>query len=366
MRRGTRANLLALLLLYVLLVKSLVRYGCAFSVASFLVCVGLLLNVPLLRTLFYVQVNLHVVNLILLCLLLYPARPWLSAVALATAVHLKVSPIILILPFVLRRDWRWSLAFLATLLGITTLTSLANSFAAYGQFLTNVTHAYLANGIVFRDNSLDSFLRATFWVLGGPPSDATWIIGLLKLLLLLGSLGIVRLAVRRRSFRVDRPPGESLVDNAYPVLLFPMTMLSPLVWEHHFVFVLLPFFLMLRKSSTPGDFVLLFSASFLIFLLPTFDAYPWSYHRLLGILLGYVLLYRLASREGAAASPVFASFAALFRPLEEARKARPRGHLPRREHRPPRPTKWGAVAGRRPAGEGKENREEGRNGGIAG
>lgn len=95
-------------------------------------------------------------------------------------------------------------------------------------------------------------------------------------------------------------------------------MLAPLVWEHHFLFVLLPFFLMLRKSSTPGDFVLLFSASFLVFLLPTFDAYPWSYYRLLGILLGYVLLYRLASREDAAESPAFARFAAPFRPLDAA------------------------------------------------
>lgn len=77
-----------------------------------------------------------------------------------------------------------------------------------------------------------------------------------------------------------------------------------------------PFLLAYLGGSSLLLIVLLFSASFLIFLLPTFDAYPWSYHRLLGILLGYALLYRLARREGAAESPVFASFAALFRPLD--------------------------------------------------
>jgi len=73
--------------------------------------------------------------------------------------------------------------------------------------------------------------------------------------------------------------------------------------------------------------VLLFSASFLIFLLPTFDAYPWSYHRLLGILLAYVLLYRLARREDAAESPVFARFAALFRPLDASPPSQAPGHI---------------------------------------
>ena len=100
-------NLASLVLFYVLLQRTLQRYGFTPSFSALATILFMLVNAPLLRTLVYVQVNLHVLNLILLSILLYPRRPFLSAFALALAVHLKISPAVLVLAFLLETDWRW-------------------------------------------------------------------------------------------------------------------------------------------------------------------------------------------------------------------------------------------------------------------
>ena len=89
---------------------------------------GLAVNVPLLRTLAYVQINIHVVNLILLSLLLYRKHVFLSAIALALASHMKVSPLILAPAFLITRDWKWLFWFIIGIFGMVLLTSTINSF----------------------------------------------------------------------------------------------------------------------------------------------------------------------------------------------------------------------------------------------
>ena len=92
---------------YFLLHRVLERYGFTARLAAVVTTVFMLANAPLLRTLVYVQVNLHTLDLILLALLLYPKRLFLSALMLALAVHLKGSPAIVVLAFLLEKDWRW-------------------------------------------------------------------------------------------------------------------------------------------------------------------------------------------------------------------------------------------------------------------
>ena len=81
-----------------LLSLTLVRHGFDPRASACLVLAFMAINVPVLRTLVYGQVNLHVANLILLALLAYPRFPVGSALALALAVHLKSSPVVLVLP----------------------------------------------------------------------------------------------------------------------------------------------------------------------------------------------------------------------------------------------------------------------------
>ena len=84
--------------------------------------------------------------------------------------------------------------------------------------------------------------------------------------------------------------------NAMPMMLLMLNLASPLVWEHHGVFLTLPFLVLLKKSKCNirlADFRLAYTAQF---LMPTFDYYPWStVLRLFAPLLILWLMYRISS-----------------------------------------------------------------------
>ncbi len=62
-------------------------------------------------------------------------------------------------------------------------------------------------------------------------------------------------------------------------------------------FIIPVFLLMLKKISSPGQLFLYVLAWFLIFVVPTFDCYPFSYHRLLGLLICYVLQWQISGSK---------------------------------------------------------------------
>ena len=84
--------------------------------------------------------------------------------------------------------------------------------------------------------------------------------------------------------------------NGWPALSILMVLASPLLWEHHPVFVALPFLAITRRLETPVEWSWLSLAYAFVFLLPTFDFYPWSFARLVGLLVLLVLLYRISGR----------------------------------------------------------------------
>jgi hypothetical protein len=141
------ANLFSVLLAFVLLRRCLIRYGFVTLAATLLSFCALVVNVAVLRTLFYVQTNLHVTNLMLLGLLCYPTQLWASALALAFAAHIKTSPLALVLPFVLNRDYKWLGWFALFLFGIVGFTSSLNGFHRYLEYFDNVSNIYRANGL---------------------------------------------------------------------------------------------------------------------------------------------------------------------------------------------------------------------------
>ena len=324
------ANYASLLLFFVLVRRTLVRYGFALNTAT--VCAfGLLCaNVPVLRTLFFVQVNLHVANLVLASLLFYvegrSTRVLLSALALALAVHVKISPILLALPYLLNKDWKWLLWFAGSLIGITAFTSAINGFEHYREFLVNVANIHGANGVAYRDNSVDSIVSQTWRILGGDPGAA-------KIPILLARGGIL-LAGAFLCFRMTRaqtlssPTGDertrdgnaARVLDTYPVLLFVMTSVSPLVWEHHPVFVVFPFLVLFKRVANQADAMLYFVAYFAIFIVPTFDVYPFSFHRFVGTAICYVLMFRFSQRSSAD-GPWFTQANAVLTRFDAARSA---------------------------------------------
>lgn len=289
------ANLVSLVAFFWLMCAVLERYGFEPRLALASVFFLMLLNVPILRTLGYVQINLHVINLILLAVLMFPRHRLLSALALALAVHLKASPILLAVPFLWSRDRVWAVSFLAGLIGFSGVTLCFYGWAPFASFLENVSHVYAANGICFRENSVDSLVRGAGAAFG---ADASSLVPVFKLPALLALVCVAWQAMRRATYSA-RGEGCPSVLNGFPALLVLMVFASPLVWEHHFVFLAVPFLVVIKKLDTPAAWTGYSFAYLLAFIMPTFDFYPWSYGRLISAIILTVLLFRASRRPDA-------------------------------------------------------------------
>jgi len=282
-------NYISFLLFYILLYLTLQRYGFRANFAALMTFMALIANAAVVRTLFFGQINFQVIDLVLLSLLCYRRHIFLSALTLGIAVHLKATPMIMILPFILNRDGKWLLYFLGTILLIVILTSWTNDIGYYYNFLSNAAAKASKAGFALRDNSIKSFANATLFYFNLNQNSARYLIPLGMLILLTSSLWILFQVVRNRLF-YQGDVKETVVYNSYIILLFLMTMISPLVWAHHFVFMIPAVLIMIKLLSSRKDLVIYLTAYILIYLVPAFDFYPYSYNRLAGVILGYVLL----------------------------------------------------------------------------
>ena len=100
------AQLGLIVLAYFLCLRFAQRVGVETAWAHALVAVLLLVNNPLLRTLRNAQNNLWVLDLSLLAIVLAQRMPFVSGLSLAVAVHIKLYPLVLLLPLALARCWR--------------------------------------------------------------------------------------------------------------------------------------------------------------------------------------------------------------------------------------------------------------------
>lgn len=280
-------NLASTFLCFLLLPLVLERYGFSRPLALAATIVVGVVNVPILRTLGYAQINMHVLAAILLALHAYPRYRIVSAIALALAVHLKISPVVLALPFLWAWDARWAAAFVVSLIGIGAIPAAAYGLEPYSNFLSNLQHIEQANGLTFRDASIDSFVRATGRAL---QTNLDLLIWPAKLALAVACLALAVIHSRARAF-AGTGRDATIVHSAMPAMLILMVMVSPLVWEHHPVFLALSY-LAVATVMKPADWPIFGLAYFLEFLMPTFDFYPWSYGRLLSPLLLLALAWR--------------------------------------------------------------------------
>lgn len=131
-------NVAALFGAYFILAKTLRVYGFSPNLAALTTFAFLLVNVPLLRTLLYGQVNLIVLDGMLLSLIWYRRAPFLSALAMTIAVQMKISPIVLVLAVLLERDWRWLAWFALTMFVIGIIPVVAHGIGYYSDILNNL------------------------------------------------------------------------------------------------------------------------------------------------------------------------------------------------------------------------------------
>lgn len=289
-------NLFSLLAAYFLLAKTLERYHFSPRLAALTTTLFLLVNTTVLRTLFYVQVNLHVLNLILLGMLFFRRHPFLSALSMALAVHFKTSPAVLILAFLLELDWKWLLWFAVSMIIVALPTLALHGVSPFMDFLHNALQLAGSHGLSFRDSSFDSLFTAIGELFNFTPILTRGFIYLSKAVLAIAVLVVMAKSVRNQMFLNSDERGVK-VFNAVPPLLILMTLSSPVVWEHHGIFLALSFLLILKRLETPKEWTWFGAAYFLEFLLPTFDFFPWSYGRLVAPLIILWLMWKDKGRR---------------------------------------------------------------------
>ncbi|MCE9647279.1 MAG: DUF2029 domain-containing protein [Chloroflexi bacterium] len=291
-------NIVSIAALYFLLIAVLKQYGFSSRTAALTASLFLLVNVPALRTLFYGQVNLHMLNFMLLTVVLYPRHRFLSALALAVAVHLKISPVILAFVFLLQRDWRWLFYFGISLLLVGAIPVLTDGISPYYDFLRNSQEVVGVRDVSFREGSIDAIFLALYNLNFIPLLAARILAYAVKLMVAGFAFFVMVRNIRERTFFQGQ--GEVAL-NAMPVMVLLLNLASPLVWEHHGIFLALPFLLILMKLESRADWWIFGFAYLVYFLMPTFDYYPWSTAaRLSAPLLILWLTYRLAAGPGPA------------------------------------------------------------------
>lgn len=233
-------------------------------------------NAPLHHNFVFSQVNVYVLTAMLLSVWLYP-RSWVwSAVALAVGTHLKVYPVLLVLPFLVLRDWRWLIAFSGAMLAIVAATSLINSPMYYLEFFGAI-RGLTETGL--RTSAVDSLVYNSFRLAGVPnPVLERWIANLCRLVIGVWGVWIsVRFMLAGVAGEADR---ASVVRRGFAVLPLVMLLVSPSQWPHHFVLVI-PSMLLLLPFVRPGRDLTLFGAAYaMIFLFPVNEVFPFPYLRL--------------------------------------------------------------------------------------
>jgi len=302
------ANVLSFLLFYFLLHRTLEHYQFKPYAAALTTTLFLLVNMPVIRTFMYVQVNFHVMNFILLSILFYRGRPFLSALMLALAIHFKASPAVLALAFLLQFNWKWLLWFALSLILIALFPVVFYGTTPYFDFINNFLFINAPHGLSLHDSSFDS-------AIGMALSYFRADVAIVRILVLLAkaitAIVVIFLSIRSRGFFSNAEGKRNLFDSIIP-LFVGMTLLSPLVWEHHALFLTLPFLLLLKKLEFPSEWISYGAVYLLVFLIPVFDYFPWSYGRLVGILILLVLLWRARDRGMNTFFPAFNAWAESF------------------------------------------------------
>ncbi|MEW5800896.1 MAG: glycosyltransferase 87 family protein [bacterium] len=277
-------NHLSIVAFFILASLFLNKCGLSLNLSCILLFLSLAINVPVLRNMVYVQVNLLMADLILASVLLISKSEILSALSLALGAHVKVVPVLFLPLFLRLRKWKWLFFFLSLGLSLALLTILTDGASYYGDFYRNLKHW---NPSAFRSCTVYSFLqntRSLFRI--DLPVKA--ISSLVKLVLAFWVYFLAYLSIQKEIFvQSDSPLLSHLINGTVP-LLFLMIVLSPTVWVYHLVILIIPTILIFVRLGSPIEVSFFVFGYFFTFLMPAFDLYPWSYLRLAGwmILLG--------------------------------------------------------------------------------
>lgn len=257
------------------------RLGLTVPAASALVTALLSVGAPVIRSLHYNQPNLWLLNLVMVALFTLDRRPALSGSAIALATHLKVYPVIVLGPWLAAGRLRvclWA-GICAVAILLLQIAVAPGTWWAFIEFAEG-----FPPGTAFRDGGFYSFGFNLAGMFSGRISSdarttaaaATWLTAVVA-----GLLWLAHRVIRRRHLEVNRPFFRQAGDTSDALVI--ALLISPMVWEHHFVLAL-PLAVFAAAVAPRGDHVKVASALTLAFLLPVFDLFPLSHLRTLGII----------------------------------------------------------------------------------
>jgi hypothetical protein len=179
------------------------------------------------------------------------------------------------------------------LLLVALFPVLFYGISPYFDFINNFLFINASQGWSLHDSSFDSAIGIS---LSYFRADFATVRILVLLAKGLTAMTVIFLCLRTRGFFSSGEDARHLYDTIIP-LFVGMTLLSPLVWEHHALFLTLPFLLLLKKLASPAEWIAYGAVYLLVFLIPIFDYFPWSYGRLVGILILLGLLWITRDRD---------------------------------------------------------------------
>jgi hypothetical protein len=269
------------------------------ATAAMLIGVLFLFNNSLYATLHYNQMGLMLLCVSLGAILLLKSSPIVSGILVAFGGHIKLYPYILLLPWTLKRHWRAIIAVgVASIAIVFVQTRAFQDWGVWQEYL--VFARQWVDSSFFRENSLQNIVhntvRQTGYLLGVDTRGFQPFASLLVVIAQAAMLAwyLWRFFVREKACKQATASATSaearefyttvtMYGHSVEVLAFAL-ILSPIVWEHHYLLAL-PIAVWAVATQGRQRPWLIALAIILMMGLPTFNVYPFSYHRIFGLLL---------------------------------------------------------------------------------
>jgi alpha-1,2-mannosyltransferase len=213
-----------------------------------LVVPALVLNLdPVFDSMLLGQLDLVILLLIVLCYWAYRNdRDILAGCSLGLAAMVKLSPVMLILYFLLKREYRVFISALVAGLIVGTLSLAAAGVEAHVIFITRILPTLLAGSAQMENQSLNGFFNRLF--LG--PSFTTELAQVpslpqVRILTLLASLVLVGTAAFLVRERLASRHGLRF-DLEFSLVVVLLPLISSIAWHHYMTWYILPFLLLLN------------------------------------------------------------------------------------------------------------------------
>ena len=183
--------------------------------------------------------------------LLRRGRETAAGAILSGAILLKLTPVIFVALFLIRRRWRAAGAAIGGVAALSLLSGFAAGWKAQVTYFTRMVPLLSAGTAFYPNQSLNGFLTRLLSL--GDDRKADLSVGLPEARLLAGAaaaivLGLSLLLVWRRRREAEFAAEE----DGFALLVVASLLASPISWEHHYVALLLPAWILVSRWCAIG------------------------------------------------------------------------------------------------------------------